>query len=261
MTTACSDLVSALGLGPREHLAIVGGGGKTALMFALADALTQTGATVVTTTTTKVWLNQAHSFSHVIFKYNHPLWRGDLRRGLSESNSVFVGEQPLESGKADGIDPTLCDDLFASQMADYVIVEADGAAGRPLKAHAPHEPVIPQSSTLVVAMAGLDCLGRPADALTVFRLNLFLKMTGLGEGQTITPEGLARLFKGVAGLFKGSPSEARLVAFLNKLDYLIDDKGAILLGRRILKTTFLPLDRIICGSLREQRFSILRRLS
>jgi probable selenium-dependent hydroxylase accessory protein YqeC len=261
MTRICPDLVSALGLGPREHIAIVGGGGKTALMFALADALSRAGERVVTTTTTKVRLNQARLAPHVIFRHSHPLWREELGRGLSESKSVFLAERPLDTGKAQGINPALCDDLFASKAADYVIAEADGAAGRPVKAHAPHEPVIPQSTKVVIAMVGLDCLGRPADSETVFRLDLFLRMTGLREGQILTPVAVSRLFKGTAGLFKGSPQDARLVVFLNKLDALMGDQDAIFLGRRILKTTFLSLDRVICGSLREQRFRIMGRLS
>jgi probable selenium-dependent hydroxylase accessory protein YqeC len=257
----CSDLVSALGLGPREHIAIVGGGGKTSLMIAMAEALSRGGARVVTTTTTKVWLKQARLAPHVIFRHDHPMWREELGRGLSVSKSVFVAERPLENGKAQGIDPAVCDDLFMSGPADYIIAEADGAAGRPVKAHAPHEPVIPQSSTIVVAMAGLDCLGRPANASTVFRLDHFLRLTGLREGQPLTPACVSRLFGGVAGLFKGTPPVARLVVFLNKLDYLKSDQDAISLGRRILKTSFLPLDRVACGSLREQRYRILGRLS
>lgn len=254
-------MVSALGLGLREHIAIVGGGGKTSLMLALADALSRAGSTVVTTTTTKVWLEQARLAPHVIFRHDRPLWREEIGQGLSESKSVFVAERPLESGKAEGIGPALCDDLFTSGTADYIIAEADGAAGRPVKAHAPHEPVIPQSSTVVIALAGLDCLGRPANSLTVFRLDLFLRMTGLKEAQTITPAAVSRLFKGASGLFKGSPQGARLVVFLNKLDALTGDQEAVSLGRHILRTSFLPLDRVVCGSLREQRYRIMERLS
>ena len=261
MTRTCSDLVSALGLGLREHIAIVGGGGKTSLMLALADALSRAGSTVVTTTTTKVWLEQARLAPHVVFRHNHPLWREEIGQGLSESKSVFVAERPLESGKAEGIGPAVCDDLFRSGTADYIIAEADGAAGRPVKAHAPNEPVIPQSTTVVVAMGGLDSLGRPADALTVFRLDLFLRMTGLRKGQTLTPAAVSRLFKGASGLFKGSPQGARLVVFLNKLDALGGDQEAFSLGRCILRTSFLPLDRVVCGSLREQRYRIMGRLS
>ncbi len=53
-------LISALGLGPREHIAIVGGGGKTSLCFALAEELLRTGTRVITTTTTKVWHKEAN---------------------------------------------------------------------------------------------------------------------------------------------------------------------------------------------------------
>jgi len=74
------------------------------------------------------------------------------------------------------------------------------------------------------------------------------------------PVAVSRLFKGAAGLFKGSPPAARLVVFLNKLDALMGDRDAVFLGTRILKTSFLPLDRIICGSLREQRYRTMGRL-
>jgi probable selenium-dependent hydroxylase accessory protein YqeC len=259
MTRICTELVSAFGLGPREHLAVVGAGGKTGLITALAKALSRAGASVVTTTTTKVWLDQARLAPRLVFRYENPSWREALERGLSESKSVFVAERPLDTGKAQGIDPAVCDELFASGAADYVIAEADGAAGHPVKAHAPHEPVIPQSSTVVVAMAGLDCLGRPVNPQTVFRLGLVLKMTGLREGQSLAPESLSRLFRGAAGLFKGSPPGARLVVFFNKLDVLPDDQEAVFLGRHVLKTSFLPLDRVICGSLREQRYRIIGR--
>ena len=41
------DLITTLGLGPREHMAIVGAGGKTSLMFALAEDLFIGGKRVV----------------------------------------------------------------------------------------------------------------------------------------------------------------------------------------------------------------------
>ena len=44
-----------------------------------------------------------------------------------------------------------------------VLVEADAPRGRSLKVPAPHEPVIPASTTLVVVVCALDALGQPLD--------------------------------------------------------------------------------------------------
>jgi len=55
MEKSCQGLITALGLNPKEHVAVVGGGGKSTLCFALAEALGLSGARVISTTTTKVW--------------------------------------------------------------------------------------------------------------------------------------------------------------------------------------------------------------
>ena len=53
------SLIEALDLGPREHIAFGGGGGKTSLMFALAEELTGRNKTVLSSTTTKVSYKEA----------------------------------------------------------------------------------------------------------------------------------------------------------------------------------------------------------
>ena len=64
-------------------------------------------------------------------------------------------------------------------LADKVIVEADGADGRPIKAPEDWEPVIPTFANLVIPVVGLDCVGKPASEDWVFRIERFLALTGL----------------------------------------------------------------------------------
>ena len=93
------------------------------------------------------------------------------------------------------------------------------SAGTPaLKAPEAHEPVIPECSDLVVGVIGLDALGKPADADTVHRLEAFLRISGLSEGESIGEQALKALAGHPEGLFKGSPESARRVAFHNKAD-------------------------------------------
>ena len=69
----------------------------------------------------------------------------------------------------------------------YILVEADGSLGRPLKAHAPHEPVLPPTSSLVVILAGASVLGRPFSEEYVHRPQILAQLTGLEPGGNIRP--------------------------------------------------------------------------
>ena len=172
-----SRLTTALALEPREHLALVGGGGKTSLMFALAEELRLTRKRVVTSTTTKIRHREALSSLCVIVLQTDSSWRDKLREGLLIHGHVFLARSLLDSGKVQGISSSISDELFRDQRIDYLLLEADGAAGHPVKAHVEHEPVIPASATKVVAMLGLEAVSKPLEPGTVFRIDLFRKLT------------------------------------------------------------------------------------
>jgi len=248
--------IAGLGLGPREHVAIVGGGGKTSLCFALARELMDAGKRVITTTTTKVWRKEADGAPCVIFC---PSGSPDLKRlqeGLGEKGYVFVANRPLDSGKVEGIGPETADALFQNLDMDYVIAEADGAAGRPVKAPAAHEPVIASSVTLVIAMMGLEAVGMPVDSEMVFRPELFSAITGLAEGETITPAALARIFLAPNGLFKGTPNSARRVVFLNKCDRLTPGQNPDELTECLVQDPDASIERVVIGSLLKSVYKV-----
>ena len=169
-------------LGPREHIALVGGGGKTTLMFALAEELRRNGKRVITSTTTKVWHREALQYEKVLLVGDDADWKNKTREGLSREGTVFVGRSILDSGKVEGISPSLADEVFHDSEVHYLVVEADGSAGHPLKAPAEHEPVIPSSVTMVVAMMGLEAMGARLDEATAFRVEQVKNVTGLDTG-------------------------------------------------------------------------------
>ena len=247
------DLASALGLGSREHVAIVGGGGKTSLMFALADELRLGGRRVVTTTTTKVRKREAYRSPCVSFIPSEMIWQKSLR------DSVFVAQSRLESGKIEGIPTALADAIYQEPQVDYLILEADGAAGRPVKAPAGHEPVIPSSASVTVAMMGLEALGKQLDNKVVFRLDQFKEVTGLKRGDTLTSKTLSKIFCAPKGLFKGTPMSATRVAFLNKLDLLTNDREAKELAELLLQDLNSPVDRVVVGSIEKKHYLVFTK--
>ena len=254
MSELWMGLISALGLGPREHIAIVGGGGKTSLCFALSEELMQAGRRIITTTTTKVRHKEANRAPCVVFCPSGSAFHEDVKEGLKREGHVFVAQRLLESGKVEGVTRTMADSLFLDLQVDHVIIEADGAAGKPVKAPAAHEPVIPSSATMVIAVMGLEAMGRPFDSEIVFRPGLFGEITGLEDGETITPAALATVFQSPNGLFKGSPDSARRIAFFNKLDLLASEEEGRALARLLLRDPHAQVERVVMGSLLRKEY-------
>jgi probable selenium-dependent hydroxylase accessory protein YqeC len=253
-----SNLVSALDLGSRELVALVGGGGKTSLLFALAEELHQGKKLVVTSTTTKVRHREAQRSPCIVFTGSVPSWKDKLCEGLQNHGHVFLARGPLDSGKVDGINPALVNEMYQEGGIDYIVLEADGASGRPVKVPADHEPVIPSSSTKVVAMLGLEAIGKQMGPEVVFREDLFCKLTGLESGELLTPTVLARLFLKPEGLFKGTPPSAKRMVFLNKQDLLSESKVAEELAGLILESEVSRVERIVIGSILEKDYTVWR---
>jgi probable selenium-dependent hydroxylase accessory protein YqeC len=244
------SLIDALGLGAREHIALVGGGGKTTLMFALADELRRNGKQVITSTTTKVWHREASQYEHVLLVEDEADWKNKTREEVSREGIFFVGKSILDSGKVEGISASLADEIFHDSNAQYLIVEADGSAGHPLKAPAEHEPVIPSSVTMVVAIMGLEAISARLDEMTAFRVEQVRNVTGLETGGVLTPSALAKVFLHPAGLFKGTPGGSRKVVFLNKGDLIEAETKAEELADILLADAAKRIDRVIFGSLK-----------
>jgi probable selenium-dependent hydroxylase accessory protein YqeC len=212
-------LTDALLLEGGGVVSLVGAGGKTSLMYRLAHELAGNGQTVLTTTTTHIHPPTSEQCAVCILT---PTADGILERtgeALHTHRHITAAAGRIaESGKLFGLAPEEIDRMQAARVFDWIIVEADGAAGRPLKAPAAHEPVIPSSSGWVVAMAGLHALGRPMTEKWVFRAEAFARITGLTPAAAVTAEAVAAAFRHEHGLLKGAPANCRRLAFLNQAD-------------------------------------------
>lgn len=154
--------------------AVIGGGGKTTLLRALGEELSKAHS-VLLCTTTKIFpfpgLPCAHSLDEL------ETLRGGRRL-------LCAGREVLGTGKLTALDAPV------EQMAerfDYVLVEADGSAGRPMKAHAPHEPVIPATANQVICVVGASGFGRPVHQ-AAHRAELYAGLAGVELESPVTPE-------------------------------------------------------------------------
>lgn len=247
---ALGILSESLGLGPREVVSLAGAGGKTTLMFRLANELLLSGKKVVTTTTTRI-LEPASTETASFFVHSSGEKIKEFLRGhLDRFRHITVAGERLGEGKVKGIAPDVVCDLWDASLSDYVIVEADGSAGRPLKAPREQEPVIPPNTTLVVAILGIDGLGMELDERNVFQPALMSKLTGVPVGQRIDAESMAILMTHPDGIFKGAPASSRVAAFLNKVDLASAPHEAQEVAERILAKQHPRIERVILGQLR-----------
>lgn len=191
---------------PRGMIALVGGGGKTTLMLCLAHELAQTGARVIVTTTT-------HIFTPDGMRTQNPATPEEAKALLEREPLICFGK-PSKEGKLSA--PDLSMEALAA-CADYVLIEADGAKRLPLKAPAEHEPVIPNESKLVIAVAGLDGIGKTI-AETAFRSDRYAALCGKAETEQITAQDVALVLTHPNGQRKNVPDDARFAVLLNKAD-------------------------------------------
>ena len=153
----------------RGVTALIGSGGKTTLLYTLTEELRKSGSVVLCTST------------HIRVPEQYPLVTGgadELRAALARHGAVCAGT-PAEGGKLTA-PPIPFAEL--ARLADYVLMEADGAKGLPLKIHAAHEPVIPQNAQRVVLVVGADGFGKPLSQVC----------HRAAEDTIATPEWLAR---------------------------------------------------------------------
>jgi len=207
-----------MGLGPRELVAIVGAGGKTTILHTLGRDLAAVGLKVILTTTTRMAPGQISE---------SVCWSDDptkVEEALTVDAPLFVLSDH-DSDKVVGLEPAAVDGLFTSTSVDHLIVEADGARTMSIKAPADHEPVIPDTSTMVIVVMGADALGQRLGTVA-HRVERITALTGLTRDDRLTPEGAASVLLHPMGGLKSVPDTARVVMAITKVSPANTDAAA-----------------------------------
>ena len=163
--------------------AVIGSGGKTTLLRTLGAQLCRWGTVILCTTT------HIRPFGDLTCLPSPT--EEELFYALQTHRLLCVGTPEPETGKLTAPDIPVG---RLRLLADFILVEADGAAGRPLKAHAPHEPVIPPSANQTICVVGLAGLGRPI-AEAAHRPERYAALAGAAPEDTATPERAARVLR------------------------------------------------------------------
>lgn len=193
--------------GEKHTICLVGGGGKTTVMYELAAAWAACGRKVLVLTSTHILCPADGSFAADAAAV-HNLWQ--------QRRYAVIGTLELATGKLTAPPQDLYEAL--QLQAGVILCEADGSRHHPCKVPAEHEPVLWPDSDIVLAVAGMDALGRPL-AQACQRPQLAAELLGCGAEKILDEQMLAALLLSEQGSRKNVGTRTYYIV-LNKCDLL-----------------------------------------
>ena len=132
----------------KHTICLVGGGGKTTVMYELAAAWAACGRKVLVLTSTHILCPADGSFAADVPAVKN-LWQ--------QGSYAVIGTPELATSKLTAPPQDLYEAL--KLQADVILCEADGSRHHPCKVPAEYEPVLLPDCDMVLAVAGMDALG------------------------------------------------------------------------------------------------------
>lgn len=229
-------------------VAIVGGGGKTSLLFRLAQNAHELGYSTVLSGTTRFTTLPALSSDVHLTKITFPEQVQELVKTLNTHGTIVVHAGSERKARWAPIETTIADAIAAIPGLGLFAIEADGSKMLPFKAPAEHEPVIPRSTTHVVAVVGLRALDTPLDNRYVHRPE---KIRSIIENQQhASSEVIARVLTDVRGGRK-DVGQRHFSVVVNQAD--LHPERALMLAKAIRRA---GAPRVIVTALRDDNSPI-----
>jgi len=238
-----------LQLSGKGIISLIGAGGKTSLMFQLAKKIVKSEKKVLTTTTTKIFMPKPYQSPDTLVEDDLDELLKKIKSNLNKFSHFSAGsEYDRGSNKLKGFTPAIIHKLWQIKLFDWIIVEADGAKQKPIKASNQHEPVVPKDTTHLIFVAGLDAVGKILDDKYVHRPKIFSENTGLAMGEILTEQAIAKTIALEIEKSRQMCQSKLTIILLNKADTL--DQKTIGLNITNLLKTDTNIDKIITASLK-----------
>lgn len=232
-----------------DIISIIGAGGKTTLMFLLANELKDKGKVLVTTTT-KIYNPKEEVNNLELGEEGYK-----SLKYINENGIYAYGKYINDENKLIGIDVNELEGFKDS--FDYILVEADGSKRKDLKAWNNNEPVISSITSRTIGVLSLKTIDMEINNENIHRLKEFTNLTNSKEGENVNLDILIEVIFNKKGLFKEAIGEK--ILFLNKVDYVNDDTLMLFLDKIISKNNEIKLlNRIVYGSLKNRNFKYIK---
>ena len=138
-----------------DIVSVTGGGGKSTLIFKLAEELREIG-NVLITTTTKMYIPDESRYDNMII-YSDSLDNKMENNLKEEKNKIDILTKTKDKYKIQGIDEGVLKEYISKY--DYILIEADGAKEKIIKEWNLNEPVILSISNKIIGVTNIKALG------------------------------------------------------------------------------------------------------
>jgi len=265
------DILNVLTVNKGEKISIVGAGGKTTLMFILAEELKKRGRVLITTTT-KIYLPKRNQYNCLILKDSFGAYINEESKYILNGNIVCVycgnisktkepdseihvyGSSVNGENKVIGIDDKSISNILNNY--DYILIQSDGAKEKALKAWKEDEPVVSNFTSTTIGVLSGEALNLKIHDGNIHRIDEFLKLINKSVGDSINEEDLLALIFKKEGLFKNS--KGRRILFINKVEEEDFKKLENLIEYITVKNKELKLlDGILIGSLLNKTYRVI----
>ncbi|MDR2864359.1 MAG: putative selenium-dependent hydroxylase accessory protein YqeC [Spirochaetaceae bacterium] len=244
-----SDYFSSFG---KQVTTIIGSGGKTSLLWKLAESKREYKTLVTTTTHIRCPRRSENCYDYFFDtkSFCHSAMN-DVKIGITLAADIC---DDAETGKLKSLPIDTLEHIVP--LYDYVFIEGDGSRLLPVKAWADHEPVVIKSTGITAGLLPLWPLGKPINAAIVHRLPLFLALTGAREGDELSLKHLVKVItgnNGYPGLFK--KAQGKKILFFNQVEDEKTVETVKELVHMLPKDFTDTLSGIIAGSIHSDRIN------
>lgn len=188
----------------KKIISLTGAGGKTTLMYRLAEKAAKQGRKVMVSTTTHIMRPEENLAADI--EGVRALWHKGEYAVIGSIDSASPGKLIFPERE-------LYDRV--KKEAELIFLEADGSKGLPCKVPAAHEPVI-EESDLVIGVMGMSALGQNMKECC-FRFREEGKWLGVDEDAVLNEDIAVRILASENGTRKYAEDREYIVV-LNQCD-------------------------------------------
>ncbi len=192
-------------------IALLGGGGKTALLHKLANEIAIYYPSVLKTSLTKTAF---HSSDGPLILNEIDIAK--LNSVKLKNNPIFIIGEKINDEKLKGISDYDLDKI--RHQFDITIFECDGARNKPFKAHTDYDPHAPGFTTHVIIIIGADVINTKVSDGLVHRPELFCKVWNVKPDYLLDIDFIVNVISSKKGYLSKVRDSMDIVYFINKWD-------------------------------------------
>ena len=201
-------------LGARSGVVcFVGAGGKKTTLYRLAAE--HPGRVGVTATVHIPYFPAGRGFHEVVEEGDGLI--AAVSEAARQGRRVAFACPSDKRARWSGVPPATLAGIQQAARFDLLLVKADGARSRLIKASDPDEPQLPSITDTLVAIVSARAIGEPLDERVAHRVDRVAKACGLRVGDKLAPEHVARVLAETCEL-GGRDPRTRVVPVINMVD-------------------------------------------